>query len=257
MVDYKKFILVNTPKTFAKMVEGDYTMQNGATGCPTAVADEGHSLEYLRLLMKRECEMDELKSEIGRLRMELAEEQGEKKTLKEENKQLRQEVARLKEALETRGRRGASTTPIVPLTRSADEDDEAVQRHQVQTRRKPKHIDPDTVARLKNDRKAFPVVCPKALEYWQRLMDEDLIDERLRPTARCGVTVAARIVSRMQTEVDPKITWAFFEKHWKISHLQSNLKRESYKDSKLYAVVNRIFGVAADAPYIAKSNVAV
>jgi len=121
-------------------------------------------------------------------------------------------------------------------------------------RKKAVRIDDDVIARLKNDRKAYPVVCDQALRYWQMLADADLIDHRLKPTSRCGVTVMARIVSRMQTEVDPAISWAFFERYWDCDHLQSNLHREAYKHRKHYATVNRIFGLADDAPYLTKSS---
>lgn len=119
---------------------------------------------------------------------------------------------------------------------------------------KPQAINPDTIRRLKNDRRHYAVACDKALSYWQMLVDNELVDQYLRATPRCGVTVAARIVCCFQNVVDPDIRWSFFEKYWGMKHLQSNLNRSTYRDEKKYALVNRIFGRSDDAPFIPKSQ---
>lgn len=123
--------------------------------------------------------------------------------------------------------------------------------------RKPKQqpINTDIVKRLKSDRRHYAVACDAALFYWQLLIDNGLMNQNLRPTPQCGVTVAARIVCCFQNVVDPNIRWSFFEMYWKMKHLQSNLHRCSYRDEKKYALVNRIFGRADDAPFIPKSQI--
>lgn len=119
--------------------------------------------------------------------------------------------------------------------------------------KKPHPIDNDTIARLKNSHD-YVVVCDKALFYWQKLVDAELITAQLMRTPRCGVTTAARIVCRFQTVVDNSIKWSFFQRRWRIDHLQSNLVRSAYKDEKYYPIVNTIFGLAPDAPFISKRN---
>lgn len=120
-------------------------------------------------------------------------------------------------------------------------------------KKSPQLINPDTVGRIKADRRHYPVVCDAALTYWQRLLDNGFVDSLLRATPTCGVTVAARIVCCFQNEVDPNIRWSFFEKHWGMRHLQSNLHRSTYRDEKKYVIVNRIFCRADDAPFVPKS----
>ena len=239
--------------------EGSDIMLNAIVGRQPSGAGEPHEQVYLRLLMERDGEVRGLQqmlndSEAGRSAAE-----AENRLLKDQLQQALQEVADLRATLEReRDRRGRGGEPLrVPLGTAVDEDDGADAHRKPSVRRKPGRIAPETVERLKNDRKGYPVVCAKALGYWQMLMDAGLVDERLRLTSRCGVTVAARIVSRMQTEVDPSITWAFFERYWKRDHLQSNLKRASEKDRSMYSVVNTIFGLAPDAPYQTKSSLAV
>lgn len=180
---------------------------------------------------------------------------------------LREEIANLRAAaISGNNRQGTPYNEplptIVPFVLQDESSNDIVHQtppaaNVMKSPRKPVRIDDDVIARLKNDRKAYPVVCAQALHYWQLLIDADLIDHKLKPTSRCGVTVMARIVSRMQTEVDPAISWAFFERYWKCDHLQSNLHREAYKHRKYYALVNRIFGLPDDAPYLTKSSQAV
>ena len=136
----------------------------------------------------------------------------------------------------------------------AEWQDSEQQAHKAVRRQKQQAINPDTVARLKNDRRHYAAVCDAALAYWQQLLDNDLVDPCLRLTARCGITVAARIACCFQNVVDPNIRWSFFEWHWKTRHLQSNLHRSTYRDEKKYVLVNRIFGRADDAPFIPKSQ---
>lgn len=136
------------------------------------------------------------------------------------------------------------------------EADEKTTSYINKNRHKQHTINPDTVKRLKADRRHYAVACDAALAYWQKLADNELVDQYLRATPRCGVTVAARIVCCFQNVVDPDIRWSFFEKHWSIKHLQSNLNRSSYRDEKKYVLVNRIFGRPDNAPFIPKSQLA-
>ena len=222
---------------------------------------DSHNEEYLLALIDREREIKSLKNSILELEMALRAEQARCKEKDDTLRLMRKENADLHTALELeraqkRATARSATAETMPWTATQGKttDDTLPTTRHYASRRKPCQLDKETIARLKNDRKGYPAVCDKALQYWQMLADAGLIDERLRPTARCGVTVAARIVSRMQTTVDPSITWAFFERYWKTRHLQSNLHRESYSHQHLYAVVNRIFGLADDAPYLTKSS---
>lgn len=252
------------------MAESGNILKTGVTATdPTTRMEMSHAEEYLILLLKRESEYNELKlrqeeserekalmrKEIATLKDELLKSTEKVKELQKENADLRTELKK-----EEASSRSATTTPLMPLTFAAtnpDPESEDKPTHIRAARRKAYSIDRDVVEKLKNDRKAYPVVCGKALEYWQKLGDAELIDEKLRPTPRCTVTVAARIVCRMQTMVDPNITWAFFERYWKMAHLQSNMKREADKCRHLYSVVNQIFGLPTDAPYTTKSKMAV
>ena len=236
--------------------EGSDIMLNAIVGRLPFEAGEPHEQVYLRLLMERDGEVRGLQQRLSDSEAGRSASEAENQLLKEQLRLAKQEIADLRASLDhERARRGRGAEPLrVPLGTTAEDDDEVQAQSKSAVRRRPGRIAPETVERLKNDRKGYPVVCPKALGYWQMLVDAGLIDERLRPTSRCGVTVAARIVSRMQTEVDPSITWTFFERYWKRDHLQSNLKRESEKDRRMYSVVNTIFGLAPDAPYQTKSS---
>ena len=135
--------------------------------------------------------------------------------------------------------------------------DEAVMRPMpLPRRRKSVPLNKATIDKLKNDRKSYAAVCDAALRYWQLLCDANLVDADLRLMPACSPTVAARIACRFQTEVDPSITWSFFQRHWNIKRLQSYLKRDTYKDQEKYKIVNTIFGLAADAPFLTKSAIA-
>lgn len=143
-----------------------------------------------------------------------------------------------------------------PHALAANADDNSDEPHHnppAYSRKRHIAIDQETVKLLKNSRN-HAVVCDKALQYWQELVNHELITPNLMPSVRCGVTTAARIVCRLQTSVDANIKWSFFERRWKIGHLQSNLNRSSYKDEKYYPIVNTIFGLAADAQFISKRN---
>lgn len=182
-------------------------------------------------------------------------------TLTKQNNHLMQELKETNTALElekarTQQKNIAGTAPQAPIEGLADAIAlEGLTSPRVAYRKQPSQpINSDTVARIKNDRRHYAVVCDAAIVYWQRLVNQGLVDSHLRTTARCGVTVAARIVCCFQNVVDPNIRWSFFEKHWKMSHLQSNLHRSSYRDEKKYALVNRIFGRSDDAPFIVKSK---
>ena len=236
---------------------------------PKLNMEVSHAEEYLHLLLERERECNELKQKEveseqvkAEMRNEIAMLRNELLSLKEEVRMLLKENADLHTTLEKKdtSHPKALSTPMMPLmiaSASPDSETDETPPPIRAARRKQYRIEQEVIERLKNNRKAYPVVCPKALEYWQKLGDADLIDEKLRPKPRCTVTVAARIVCRMQTLVDPNITWAFFEKYWKMSHLQSNMKREADKCRQLYGVVNQIFGLPADAPYTTKSKMAV
>ncbi len=236
--------------------ENGNILQSGVENQPTINLNESHEQDYILLLIEREREIKELRQMLSDMKIDNSNKNTKIELLTAQNLALQKENSNLHAALEMeRAKNKTSITPnIIPLT--SDEEWNSTRPRTSSIKRKMKHPDPDIVARMKNNRKAFPAVCPKAMEFWQKLMDADLIDEKLKPTARCGVTVAARIICRMQTVVDPKITWSYFEKYWRMGHLQSNLRRESYKDCKMYAIVNSIFGLAADAPYFAKSVIA-
>lgn len=223
--------------------------------------------DYLHLLIEREQQIDGLTTALHRLELEKQELQGRIAEKEQTINDLRAEIDELRASVEASASRATThygepaaqnIIPLMTFEESFDDEPAApVHASPVRRSKKPVRIDSDLVARLKNDRKAYPVVCDKALMYWQMLADEGLIDHRLKPTSRCGVTVMARIVSRMQTTVDPNISWAFFERHWGCDHLQSNLHRETYKHRNLYPIVNRIFGLPDDAPYLTKSSQAV
>lgn len=245
------------------MTESGDILTTGLGAMQRVELTDSHEEEYLLTLIDRDREIKRLKSSIVELELTLRAEQARCQEKDDTIRLMRKENADLHTALElerAQKRAAARTTtaePSIALASTDAKDDAMPTAKHYPTRRKPCRLDGDTIARLKNDRKGYPAVCDKAMHYWQMLADAGLVDERLRPTARCGVTVAARIVSRMQTEVDPAITWAFFERYWKMRHLQSNLHRESYTHQHLYAVVNRIFGLAADAPYLTKSSLTV
>lgn len=212
--------------------------------------------EYLRLLIDRERQIETMQATIHALELEL-------NNLRGRIDEKDSTISELRAALDAAGKdknanaaSGPNTSAPLPLSDGSSDDSEPQSYPAPRTRsshNRNVRIDDDVVARLKNDRKAYPIVCDKALHYWQLLANAELIDKRLKPTSRCGVTVMARIVSRMQTEVDPAISWAFFERFWDCDHLQSNLHRETYKHKKYYLVVNRIFGLADDAPFLTKS----
>lgn len=182
-------------------------------------------------------------------------------TITKQNSQLVQELKETNTALEFEKARSqqkmivntASPSAVGYQTDASAFDGQPTPR--VSYRKQPSQpINSDTVARIKNDRRHYAVVCDAAIVYWQRLINQGLVDSNLRATAKCGVTVAARIVCCFQNVVDPNIRWSFFEKHWKMNHLQSNLHRSSYRDETKYALVNRIFGRSNDAPFLVKSK---
>jgi hypothetical protein len=199
--------------------------------------------DYLRMLSKCEAVIESLKGQLGAKDREVERWKG----LAEEKDRTiaaqADEIAALRSAAMPR------RAERQPLAVEVALDGYGAQRQSRRVLRdKPVRISDEVVRELKNNRKAFPAVCDKAQEYWQLLADAGLVDERLKPTSRCGITVMARIVGRMRSEVDPAISWAFFERYWKVNNLQSNLYRDAYKDSQYYAVVNRIFGLPDDAP---------
>lgn len=262
--------------------DNDFGQQKAKTGDVRSNAQD-----YLRLLIDREEKIETLRSTVHAQELaiqDLSSRNDEKdkiisekdRTIGEKDKIIDEKDkviaslnatndrlrAELQEATESRKSQSNEThariMPLVPYdTTDIGEPPSTPATTIEKPRRKAVRIDDEVVARLKNDRKAYPIVCDKALQYWTLLIEADLIDHRLKPTSRCGVTVMARIVSRLQTEVDPAISWAFFERYWKCDHLQSNLHREAYKHRKYYAIVNRIFGLPDDAPYLTKSSQAV
>ena len=207
-------------------------MLNAIVGRLPFEAGEPHEQVYLRLLMERDGEVRGLQQRLNDSEAGRSASEAENQLLKEQLRLAKQEIADLRASLDhERARRGRGAEPLrVPLGTTAEEDDEVQVQPKSAVRRRPSRIAPETVERLKNDRKGYPAVCPKALGYGQMLVDAGLIDERL------------------------SITWAFFERYWKRDHLQSNLKRESEKDRRMYSVVNTIFGLAPDAPYQTKSS---
>lgn len=255
-----------TRKMFTKMAESiDIKEQTTKPHTHMTEADNvrSNAQEYLRLLIDREGKIEAMLSTLQAKDLEI---QDLRSRLDEKDKaieSLRNEIDELRTALhDAKNYDNKTFSRILPLMpHDARDGDQELSTPSApaaaKQRRKPVRIDDEVIARLKNDRKAYPVVCDKALHYWTLLIDADLIDHRLKPTSRCGVSVMARIVSRMQTEVDPAISWAFFERYWKCDHIQSNLHRETYKHRKYYATVNRIFGLADDAPYLTKSSQAV
>ena len=168
--------------------------------------------------------------------------------LRQENTLLRNDNDRLQTALK-------NPRPPSPNTDPANDDDNPSNPSRHRTKKKCINLDSDVIGQLKKSSN-YAVVCDKALDYWQLLANAGLINERLMPTQICGVTTAARIVCRFQTVVDERIKWSFFERRWHIDHLQSNLRRTAYKDEKYYPLVNRLFGLPDDAPYISKRNIA-
>lgn len=199
------------------------------------------SEEYLRLLMLRDRQINRLSESNVSLSNELRQKEQFIETLQKELAELRQQVLRSRQAQETPGH---------------DETAEETEREasaRPRRQRKPREVEAETVRRLRGNKKSASAVCEAALRYWNRLLAAGFVDEHLRLTYRCTNDVAALIVNRLQTQVDPAISWAFFNQYWKITNLQSFLKRPSYKGERLYAEINQIFGLPADAPVFSKS----
>lgn len=177
--------------------------------------------------------------------------------LKKQNEQLLNEVNELNARLEAEKANNLQMrhNDIILTEKELPDLDDSSYPRVNNRKQRPQSINPDTIKRLKSDRRHYAVVCDAALFYWQRLVDHGLVNQYLKPTPLCGVTVAARIVCCFQNVVDPSIKWSFFEKHWGMKHLQSNLHRSSYRDEKKYTIVNRIFGRADDAPFVPKSQI--
>lgn len=199
--------------------------------------------EYLHLLLLRDRMIRQLREANQDLSEQLRLKDQENQSLQQQLAQSRQEVLRLHQS-------DAATSPTDPLPHPS----EATSQQRAQRQRKPRHINPDLIQRLRRDHKAAPIVCDAALQYWDKLLQANIIDEQLRPTYCCTHDLAALIVNRMQIKVDPAIPWAFLSRYWKITNLQSFLRRPSYKGQRLYPVVNQIFGLPDDATVQTKSQ---
>ena len=188
--------------------------------------------EYLR-------EIDKLKSLIN--------------IMKKQNDELIQEVKDLNTALELEKANHQQSSS--PSTQMSQQDYDSTSLNYSKSRsRKPKVIDKSTIDKIKSNPRYYAAACDMALNYWQKLVDVGLINEELRPTPKCGITVSARIACCFQTVVDPQIKWTFFEQHWHVKNIQSNLHRVTYADREKYILVNRVFNRADDAPFLAKSK---
>lgn len=194
--------------------------------------------QLIDIIKAQKNDIEELQSKLSKSELREAKKDGIIELLTKENEMLRSKQQQ------------NTAAPVATLPPDSEAPSPA-QRFRSSKKNKP--IDPDVVARIKQTRD-HAAVCDKALTHWQRLIDAGLINENLMPTTHCGVTTAARIVCRLQTEVDDSIKWSFFERRWKISHLQSSLSRTAYKDMKYYALVNRAFNLADDAPFVCKNN---
>ncbi len=207
------------------------------------------SATYLDLLKSRDADIAIYRRREALLLAALDSCRRENAALKTNNEQLQAEVNSL--------RSSKFLKPAIRYNDFADADEETSSGNASSTLRRVRSrtLDKELIARLKIDRRHYAAVCDKAVAYWQKLCDEGYVDVKLRLTPKSGVTVAARIACRFQTSVDPAIKWSFFEQHWHLRHLQSNLTRSAYKDERKYAEVNRIFGLPDDTPFVSKSVV--
>lgn len=213
---------------------------------------ESPALMYIEVIKSIQQRYESLLADYRVLQGERELLQGKYEVLLRQNEHLKNEVSALSMEKAQLQQQRHQQRQEPHLEQLPNYEDEPVPR--VANRKKaPQQINPDTVARIKADRRHYAVVCDAALTYWQRLLDNGYVDPLLRATSKCGVTVAARIVCCFQNEVDPNIRWSFFEKHWGMKHLQSNLHRSAYRDEKKYVVINRIFCRADDAPFVPKS----
>ena len=210
---------------------------------------ESCSAVYLDMLKSRDAEIDIYKRRESIFHAALDAYRREINILKASNDKLQTEVNTL--------RTSKYIKPVMRIDAYADSDENVVCDGDSKTLRRVRSrtLDKELIARLKNDRRQYAAVCDKAVVYWQKLCDEGYVDVKLRLTPKSSVTVAVRIACRFQTSVDPAIKWSFFESHWHMRHLQSNLSRSAYKDERKYVEVNRIFGLPDDAPFISKSIV--
>lgn len=229
------------------------------------------SMEYLEIIKRRDADImlhqqreKELADKLLEAKARVDELEKQVNTLMQENSSLHATLELERQKTRQSGSRSVdpSDRPLQPEGTACDAyvgdtpvAANASQPRVTSSRRASKPIDSDVVARLKNDRRHYAVVCNMALRYWQLLCDAGFVHPNLKATPLCTVTVAARIACCFQTVVDPSIRWSFFERHWGMSHLQSNLVRSAYKDEQKYIVVNRIFGRPDDAPFLTKSQI--
>jgi len=211
------------------------------------------AIMYLDMLRNLQTRYDALQHENSALLSDINRRDAQIELLQRNLDEALQRVTQLNTALEMERAKNISLskTPFSRPTNTSNDANEIPQR--LNNLKKYKPLDKETIDRLLNDSKHYPVVCDKALHYWQLLCNEGFVDQRLRLAPQTGITVAARIACCFQTVVDPNIHWSFFERHWKKQHLQSNLCRSSYRDEKKYPTINRIFGRAENAPFLSKS----
>lgn len=203
------------------------------------------------------CHINDLKQRLSNYERENAKLQSVVHTLTKQNEHLIQEIKDANTSLELEKIRNQQRNRNNTLDPKEFSLFEGQSTPRVLNRRQPpKAINTDTIARLKNDRRHYAMVCDAALSYWKNLLNMGLVDTSLHLTPKCGITVAARIVCCFQVVVDPNIRWSSFEKHWGVKHLQSNLHRSTYRDEKKYALVNSAFGRPDNTPFIPKSQFA-
>ena len=210
--------------------------------------------EYLDIISRRDLDIITLQRRVQYLVGRLNNVIGTCGELERQNDSLRKENAALRDTLDAERAKGKASNTF-PVDTSDVESDSATPRLR-NRKRAPRPVDRSVVDRIRNDRRYYAVACDMAVHYWQRLCDVGLVDTQLKPTPKCTVTVAARIVCCFQTVVDPDIKWAFFERHWQMKHLQTNLARSTYKDEAKYVLVNRVFDRPDNAPFLVKSSLA-
>ena len=211
--------------------------------------------EYLDIIERRDLDILALRRREQYLLNRLNSVLGASAQLERQNADLKRENEELRNTLEAERakHRGYSAASHSPSSLSVDIEPDTDRPRQLNHKRAPRPVDRHTVDVIRNDRRYYAVACDMAVHYWQRLCDAGFVDIYLRPTPKCTVTVAARIVCCFQSVVDPDIKWTFFEKHWRMKHLQTNLNRSAYKDEAKYVLVNRVFGRPDDAPFLVKS----